>query len=229
MTAIVYKEFLKFKFAYLFFVFLIFAFIIWFFVDLRVMQATNLKKDIVLQVLYMRNISFLNIDTLNLLLSFSVAAVSFLKERAQARLRISLHLPCNRAALLAILTLTPILFISFIFVVEISLFFLFFKSFFPTEMTALLLNFLFYNACFCLAIFPSICAIFIDVNLKRAIFNIAVLLIFLYVYFIINPDIRFAKAYYLNENLGVYIFFVSIYSILTLIFAFAGYKKGYIK
>lgn len=225
MLYLVIKEFKKVKPLFLLFLLLISSFMLYFFIDFRDLLNSNSKKDIILQIIYIKNINFFNIPILNLFFGFFMGFISSFKEVQQNRIKIAYHLPVKNAIFFIILI--PFLFLFFTLFFELLVFCIFFNLNFPFELSKILLYFWIFNIIFSLILFLMATSIIFSINNKICfIFNIFISIILVYIYFLINPEPRFQKAFYLNETFLFYEILIFIYAILNLKSILLGHKNG---
>lgn len=212
MKILLIKEFEKVKIIYLIFASLIFLNLAYFLINLINFTNINSSKDMILQIIYTKNINFFYIDILNLVFAFVLSLTASLKEKP--RLKLLNFLPLKHLYFKTFLAGFLLFFI--ILFAEICIFFIIFECYFIPSINKILVKFFILNFIFSAILY--ICAIFLVFSKNRAVFinNLALIIILTLLYFKFNPSIINQKAFYLNENLFFYLIFVLIFSLLNL-------------
>ncbi|MCI6988918.1 MAG: hypothetical protein MR902_05015 [Campylobacter sp.] len=223
------KEFYKFKNIYFIFLSLVSIFLLHFFY--QILKATDEIGEVGLNLSFLldKDFSFYYIQELNLFFCLSIGIASFLQERINGRLRLSLHFPNSNFINISYIIFGGLIMIFVTFLSEILALNLVLFNFYPGEILKVINFHLLLNMLFGVCIYLFCGAIIIE-NLKKiAIFNLAILLISVYFYFKINPDIYKFSSFYQNEDGFFYCLFCLIYAILAIFLAFKDYKMGYIR
>lgn len=223
------KEFYKFKEIYLLFALLICAFLIYFGVKLRANLSQMGGVETNLIFLFQKGFSFYHITDLNLVFAASIAVFVFLRERINARLRLSLHFPRNTWVNIFYIVFTGFCFVVALYIVEILIFNLIVSNVYAGEIIGVLNCSLLQNFAFGLVLYLFCAGLIIEPVKKRVAVNFIVMAACIYLYYEINPDIYALLSFYANDFGLFYIILAGIYAANSTAIAFDNYKKGYIR
>lgn len=132
-TSLLLKEWLKLKWFFITVMLLNLAVCINIFFDIRQQMQTEHAEMVWYQAIHIRTILYQDIRYLPLIAGLVLAAVQFIPEILDRRLRISLHLPIGRNRMLLLCLLTGILLYGGICIINIGLIYLTLHTYFPVE------------------------------------------------------------------------------------------------
>ncbi|NLK67112.1 MAG: hypothetical protein GX282_06525 [Campylobacteraceae bacterium] len=223
------KEFYKFReFLYLFLV-LIGGFLIYITFWLKNFIIENGAISLNLGLLYTKSFSLFGLDILNIIFAFIIGVLVFLKERINARLRLSLHFPNSNLKNISYIVFVGLSFVAVTYLVEFMLFNLVCKSFFHPELMKLINSHLIYSFVFGLNLYLLVGSIIIEPVKKRALTNSLFGFAMFFLYSEFNPSISEIPSFYYNQNGWLYLLVSFVYTFCAISLAFENYKKGYIK
>lgn len=223
------KEFYKFKEIYFLFVVLILSFLIYFAFKLKANLSELSGLGLNLTFLLQKGFSFYSLMELNLVFAVSIAAFVFLRERINARLRLSLHFPRSYYVNVSYILFSGFCFVAILYLVEFVAFNLIILSVYSKEFVSILNISLLQNFAFALVLYMFCGGLIIEPVKKRVALNFIVMLLCSYLYYKINPDIYALSSFYANDFGFFYILIAFVYALNSTLIAFDNYKKGYIR
>ena len=208
MWIIFLKEFIKFRTIFWVYCAIICLDFVWINLNLKEILNYQSIKDLNYSVLYFRKFDVVFLDFINISFAISVAFMSIYREREKGRLRLFFNLPIGDLRLFLLLIFAPAFFIVIVFLSEFLAIYSLLKS-----------KFL-YEICF------EICAISLQNSFKKILFYAIVFITQIYLYFIINPKLIDAKAFFLNVNLIYYEIVGIVFWIFVGFNSLKDYKQG---
>lgn len=223
------KEFYKFKEVYFLFALLACCFLIYLAFKLKNGINEFGAMGLNLTFFFQKGFSFYHITDLNLTIGLGVAIFVFLRERINARLRLSLHFPRSTWMNISYIIFTGLLFVVVLYMIEFLIFNLTFSKVYIDEILSVLNSSLIQSFTFGLVLYLFCAGLIIEPSKKRVVVNFIVMCACTYLYYDINPDIYALKSFYENELGLLYIAIFAVYATNSTVIAFDNYKQGYIK
>lgn len=223
------KEFYKFKEVYFVFLAIIACFLIYSAFSFKNFVNQNDGVMLNLSFLYEKGFTLSRLDDLNIIFALIIGVLVFLKERVNARLRLSLHFPNSTFKNISYIVFIGLgcvcfaYFLEYIFLNKILL------SFYHEEFVNVVKFTIAQSFFFGITLYLLCAGIIIEPVKKRVVINLILGLAFLFLYSEIALDIYQMPSFYHNKFGFCYIAVAFIYAICALIIAFYNYKKGYIK
>lgn len=223
------KEFYKFKNIYFIFVGLTILFLVYMLYQILSFKDEMGELGANLSFLLEKSFSFYHIEELNLAFIFSIGIASFLQERINGRLRVSLHFPNSDLVNISYIVFGGLIMVVLVYIAEILVINFMLFGLYPKEILEVINFHLLLNLFFGICVYLFCGAIIIESVKRVALLNLIALIICCYFYFEINPDIYRFDSFYQNEDGFFYCLFCLIYANTALFRAFKDYKIGYIK
>ena len=215
MWIIFLKEFIKFRTIFWVYCAIICLDFVWINLNLKEILNYQSIKDLNYSVLYFRKFDVVFLDFINISFAISVAFMSIYREREKGRLRLFL-----------LLIFAPAFFIVIVFLSEFLAIYSLLKSKFLYEICFEISRFFVLNMIFALCAYFAICAISLQNSFKKILFYVIVFITQIYLYFIINPKLIDAKAFFLNVNLIYYEIVGIVFWIFVGFNSLKDYKQG---
>ncbi|MCR4942476.1 MAG: hypothetical protein K5978_06785 [Campylobacter sp.] len=229
MKYILLKEFLKFKFVFLFFALGLSFCVLWCYFEISGGMKRFGVGFYTLEVIYNKNFTYNFLDILNIALAFAIGFCSMFAERLMGRIRVQFHFPHSYLKNALYITLIPLLFLLLLYVLEIFAMVFMLYQFFQPELVNALISTLVYSCIFGVGVFYLSQAMLIEPDIKKVFAYVLVLLMSGFLYFKINPDVDESGLYYLNDNFCLYLGVFLFFAIASVMLSLQNYKKGYIK
>lgn len=223
------KEFYKFKEVYFLFALLACCFLIYLAFKLKNGINEFGAMGLNLTFFFQKGFSFYHITDLNLTIGLGVAIFVFLRERINARLRLSLHFPRSTWMNISYIIFTGFVFVVVLYMIEFLIFNLTFGRVYIDEILSVLNSSLIQSFTFGLVLYLFCAGLIIEPSKKRVVVNFIVMCACTYLYYDVNPDIYALKSFYENELGLLYIAISAVYATNSTVIAFDNYKQGYIK
>lgn len=223
------KEFYKFKEIYFVFIFLMGCFILYNLFVIKNFISNDGGVSLNLSFLYTKSFSFFHIDTLNIVFALIIGILVFIKERINARLRLSLNFPNSTIKNVSYIVFVGLICVCVLYLLEFILLNMIYSFYFHKEFLKIINLSLLINYFFGISLYLLSAGIIIEPVKRRVISNLIMSCGISLLYFEINLNINQMPSFYYNKNGFYYIFIAFIYAICSLITAFDNYKKGYIK
>lgn len=226
MWIIFLKEFIKFRTIFWVYCAIICLDFVWINLNLKEILNYQSIKDLNYSVLYFRKFDVVFLDFINISFAISVAFMSIYREREKGRLRLFFNLPIGDLRLFLLLIFAPAFFIVIVFLSEFLAIYSLLKSKFLYEICFEISRFFVLNMIFALCAYFAICVISLQNSFKKILFYAIVFITQIYLYFIINPKLIDAKAFFLNVNLIYYEIIGIVFWIFVGFNSLKDYKQG---